>query len=162
MMFPTPMKQLVAVVLEHDIDSITKVLLEEGVMHFISIRDLAGAERDQLKVVEQATPQSDIAETRKRIESLLKMADMQIEDNEQLDIEKITPVDLEKTHAELDRLSAVISEIRTRQSEAQQELLKLQDIQRQVELYELTPLRTFRAKFRDKSVREIKMSSVSL
>lgn len=135
MIFPTPMKQLIAVVLEHDSDAVTKVLLEEGVMHFVGIRELAGTDAEQLKNVEQISPHGEISETRRRIESLLKMAGILIDESAYLDIAKLSPIDLEKTGASLDTLAATIQNMHTRQSEAQQEILKLRDIQRQVELY---------------------------
>ena len=73
MIFTAPMKQLIAVVLDRDADKVTRELLRQSVLHFISIKEISGGWSSQ---VEQVTPRVSvamIAETRKRIESLLQM-----------------------------------------------------------------------------------------
>ncbi len=135
MIFTAPMKQLVAVVLDHDVDNVTRELLRQGVMHFISIKELSGDWAAKLGEVAPLVSAARIAETRKRIESFLRIIEKLPNAGRGLDLSKLAALDLEETNKALDRLAASLQGRRERQKALQQEILKMEDIQRQVELF---------------------------
>ncbi len=135
MMFPTPMIQLVAVVLDPDVDAVTKALLDVGVLHFIDIREQIPQAASKLERIEQEVTAGEAAELRKRIEGILSVVHRNPAEETRLSIEHIKTLDLEKARSSLDQITGKISELRNRQSEMQQELLKLEDMRRQLELF---------------------------
>lgn len=140
MIFPTVMNLLVAVVLESDVDAATRVLLAAGVMHFIHVKKLAGSLQDHLKEVERAVSPQKITELRRRIESLLGLADIFPSSDarieiDPLELELLEPADVEATQAILNNLSGSIKRFRDEQQSISLEIQRLADIHRQVDLY---------------------------
>jgi len=137
MIFTAPMKQLIAVVLDRDADLVTRELLRQSVLHFISIKEITGSWSSQ---VEQVTPRVSvamIAETRKRIESLLQMNNGgSTLPRVQLDIDNLKALDIEESNKELDKIAGTLQSIRDRQKQRQQEILKLEEIKRQLDMFQ--------------------------
>ncbi|HEB09774.1 MAG TPA: ATPase V [Spirochaetales bacterium] len=137
MIFTASMKQLIAVVLDRDSDKVTRELLSQSVLHFISIKEITGGWSSQ---VEEATPRVSVAmitETRKRIESLLQMNDAGSPlPRIQLDIDKLKALDIEESNKELDKIAGTLQSIRDRQKQRQQEILKLEEIKRQLDMFQ--------------------------
>ena len=104
------MKQLVAVVLEGDVDSVTRGLLDEGVMHFMSVRSLAGDASAGLKPVGSLEYAPTAAVIRGRIESLLETSGTDPSVTRELDVAALTPVDL-------DQASATVASVEARTAE---------------------------------------------
>ncbi|MBN2533208.1 MAG: ATPase V [Spirochaetales bacterium] len=134
MMFTTPMKHIIAVVLDHDSDNVAKELISQGLLHFMSIRELHSPWRDKVQDVVPDTSGARIAEIKKRIESLLSITGTSVSKKD-LDIEKLKPLDIDRTEKLLDDISGSIQGYRDRQKQFQQEILKLRDIKRQVNLF---------------------------
>jgi V/A-type H+-transporting ATPase subunit I len=135
MIFTEPMQQVVAVVLDHDADGVTKELLRLGLLHFVRITEV---DRDIGPQVEEVTPKIAevmIAEIRRRIEGFFTMVDDQPPSGEELKVEDLQVVDLEETTKILDNLAASVQTLRDRQSARQQEILRLEDIERQLQLF---------------------------
>ena len=135
MIFTEQMQQVVAVVLDHDTDGVTKELLRLGLLHFVRITEV---DRDIGPQVEEVTPRVAevmITEIRRRIEGFFAMVDDQPPSGEDLKVEDLQAVDLEETTKILDNLSASVQTIRDRQSARQQEILRLEDIERQLQLF---------------------------
>jgi V/A-type H+-transporting ATPase subunit I len=129
------MKQLIAVVPDRDADKVTRELLRQSVLHFISIKEITGGWSSQ---VEQVTPRVSvamIAETRKRIESLLRINGAFPLPQVQLNIDNLKPLDIEETNKELDKIAGTLQSIRDRQKQRQQEILKLEEIKRQLDMF---------------------------
>ena len=135
MIFPTVMNQLVAVVLESDVDAVTRALLAAGAMHFIQIKKLAGSLQDHLQDVKQAVSPHRITELRRRIENLLSLADISPSSDTRLEIDQLEPADVEAIQKILDSLSDSIKRFRDEQQGAALETQRLTDIHRQVDLY---------------------------
>ncbi len=135
MMTPTPMKQLVAVALEGDVDGITRALLAEGVMHFISVSTLVGAgdSSEKLKPLRDDGMSDSAGALRKRIESMLQLA--LVDPSTELDIAKLRLV--EGTHAQdvVDEAEKALATLRVRLDDAESELKQMADISRQVDLF---------------------------
>lgn len=135
MIFTEQMQQVVAVVLDHDTDGVTKELLRLGLLHFVRITEV---DRDIGPQVEEVTPrvaEAMVTEIRRRIEGFFSMVEDQLPSGADLKVEDLQAVDLEETTKILDSLSASVQTIRDRQSARQQEILRLEDIERQLQLF---------------------------
>jgi V/A-type H+-transporting ATPase subunit I len=135
MIFTEPMQQVVAVVLDHDADVVTRELLRLGLLHFVSVTEV---DRDVGSQVESLTPEiaeAGITEIRRRIEGFLAMVEEKPPWGEELKVEDLKAVHLEETNKVLDNLADSVQKIRDRQSARQQEILRLEDIQRQLQMF---------------------------
>jgi len=137
MMSTTPMTQLFAVVLGKDQERVTEALLREGVMQFISVLDLGLQEPEKLSAVESAVSLADLSDLRKRVEGILHTVGVIPSAPQEADLKNRASVSLATESSRLDKLDAGRRGIRERQRAIQQEILKLEDIKRQVGLYGL-------------------------
>jgi V/A-type H+-transporting ATPase subunit I len=135
MIFTESMQQVVAVVLDHHADAVTKELLRLGLLHFVSITEVDREVGAQVEAVTPKVAETLITEIRRRIEGFYDMVEEKIPSGEALKVEDLQAVDLEETNKLLDTLAAGVQTIRDRQSARQQEILRLGDIQRQLELF---------------------------
>ena len=135
MIFTESMQQVVAVVLDHHADAVTKELLRLGLLHFVEITEVDREVASQVEALTPKVAEAGIAEIRRRIEGFLAMVSAVAPTGEDLRVEELRPVDLEQTTKTLDTLSASVQEVRDRQSLRQQEIMRLQDIQRQLQLF---------------------------
>ena len=134
-MFTTEMIQLFAVVLARDCERVTEALLREGLMQFIDISEVEGQTPDDLSAVKPRISLTDISDLRKRIEGFLYAGGIVPSAPKETDLSNRKPIDIEKETAHLDLIASERDSIRERQRTVQQEILKLEDIRRQVELY---------------------------
>jgi V/A-type H+-transporting ATPase subunit I len=137
MMFTTEMIQLFAVVLGKDRERVTEALLREGVMQFINVSEVEGEGegRDNLSAVKPKVSLTDISDLRKRIEGFLHTGDIIPSAPRETDLNDRVAVNVEQEKARLDKISGERESIRERQRTIQQEILKLEDIRRQVGLH---------------------------
>ncbi len=135
MMFTTEMIQLFAVVLAKDCEPVTETLLREGVMQFINISEFESEKSASLSEVKSDVSLTKISDLRKRIEGFLFAGNVIPTAPKETDLNKRTAVNIEKENALLDKIAGELESIRERQRVLQQEILKLEDIKRQVELY---------------------------
>jgi len=136
-MFTTRMIRLFAVVLGRDVEKVTEVLLREGVMQFINISRAEDAALEQLDEVNIQSFLTEISELRKRIEGFLHPVGIYPDPPEELDLNNRVSVDIKEEMKKLDKLAVERERIRERQRVVQQEVLKLEDIKRQVAMYGL-------------------------
>lgn len=136
MIFTSRMTQLFAVVLRKDCERVTESLLREGVMQFISTSEIGEQtpETASLSAGAQASL-TEISDLRKRIEGLLHTVGIIPSPPSQMDLSRRAVVDLEREKSRLARLDTDRAAIRDKQRVIQQEVLKLEDIRRQVVLY---------------------------
>ncbi|MBN2136403.1 MAG: hypothetical protein JW720_01210 [Sedimentisphaerales bacterium] len=135
MMFTTEMTQLFAVVLGKDSQRVTEAILRQGCMQFISTSELQGETSEDLSVAESQVSLTDIVDLRKRIEGFLHTGGVIPTMPQETDLNNRTAVDIEKENAQLDQIAAERTGIRERQRTIQQEILRLEDIRKQIELY---------------------------
>lgn len=135
MIFTTEMIQLFAVVLGRDSEPVTEALLGEGVMQFIEVSEFEHETPENLSTVEPQASLAEISELRKRIEGFLHTGGVIPAAPRETDLNNRVPVDYEKEKDHLDRITSERQGIRERQRTIQQEILKLEDIRRQAELY---------------------------
>ncbi len=134
-MFTTQMTQLFAVVLTRDRERVTEALLREGVIQFVNMTEVDGDGTGNLSTVEPEVSLSEISDLRRRIEGFLHTAGIRPSSPQETDLNNRIPVNLETEAKHLDRISGERESIRERQRTIQQEILKLDDIKRQVALY---------------------------
>ena len=134
-MFTTEMIQLFAVVLGRDCERVTETLLREGLMQFINISEVEGEKTDHLSAVKPKISLTEISDLRKRIEGFLYAGDVVPPAPKETDLMNRKPVDIEKEKNHLDQIAGERESLRERQRTLQQEILKLEDIRRQVERY---------------------------
>ncbi len=135
MMFTTEMIQLFAVALERDRQPVTEALLREGVMQFVSMTEL---DRPQgLTQVEPEMALSKVTDLRRRIEGLLHTIGTIPIPPQESDLGERVSLDLDKESERLDQLDQEREAVRERQRSLHQEILKIEDIKRQVDLYGL-------------------------
>ena len=135
MIFTTEMIQLFAVVLAKDCEPVTEALLREGVMQFINISELEGEEPESLSEIKSEISLTEMSDLRKRIEGFLYTGGVIPSAPRETDLNNRTAVNIERETARLDKMAGERDSIRERQRVLQQEILKLGDIRRQVELY---------------------------
>ena len=135
MIFTTEMIQLFAVVLAKDCEPVTETLLREGVMQFINISELESEKSESLSEIKSDISLTKISDLRKRIEGFLFAGRVVPPAPREIDLNSRTVVNIEKENALLDKIAGQLEGIREKQRVFQQEILKLEDIKRQVELY---------------------------
>lgn len=138
MMFTTPMTQLFAVVLGKDRRAVTEALLKEGVMQFIRISEYETEGPDGLVSVQPETALSDITDLRKRVEGVLHTVGIIPVPPERADLERRAPIRFDQEAKRLDLLDRERENIRERQRTLNQEILKLEDLKRQLQAYDVS------------------------
>jgi hypothetical protein len=137
MMFTTQMTQLFAVVLGKDRQRVTEVLLSEGVMQFIRISEYETDGPEGLTSVQPETALSDITDLRRRVEGVLHTIGIIPVPPRQTDLEKRVPIKFDQETKRLDLLDRERESIRERQRALNQEILKLEDLKRQMQVYDV-------------------------
>jgi len=135
MMFTTQMTQLFAVVLGKHCERVTEALLREGVLQFIRMSEFEGDRPDNLSTVKSQVSLTEISDLRRRIEGFLHAGGIIPSSPGQTDLNKRISVDVEKERSRLDKIAGERESVRERQRTINQEMLKLEDLRRQVELY---------------------------
>ena len=136
-MFTTEMIQLFAVVLGRDSDRVSEALLREGIMQFIDISEVETEKSDNFSAARPKTSLMEISDLRKRIEGFLYTGNIVPSAPKETDLVNRKSVDIEKEKSHLDKIAGERDSLRERQRTLQQEIMKLEDILRQVDRYGL-------------------------
>lgn len=131
-MFTSPMKLLTAVALDTDSDAIARELLSLGALELVSIKELSGDWSSKLARVEPRINLARLGEMRKRTEGFMAMAAPPIARPRIDPSAPVVPVDLEATEKRLDAMAAEVNGLRERQKDLQDEVMKLDEIRRQI------------------------------
>ena len=134
MIMTSAMKQLSAVVLEQDLDGLTRLLLEKGVLDFISIKEISRELDQKLDPVEPRVSLEKFSEVRRRLEYLLSLSRAELPVPRVEDLEKLDLMDPERADKKVKDVSDRVEAIREEQNILQQEYLKAEEIRRQMEL----------------------------
>ncbi|HRX16571.1 MAG TPA: V-type ATPase 116kDa subunit family protein, partial [Spirochaetota bacterium] len=135
MIFPQSMIRLNAIILRKDTDSVTKALLNEGIIDFTDIHDKTISFSNQLSPFDKDSAETDIIEIRSRIEQLLSQVNIPLPDTSDLNAEKLVPVDPKEVTDRLDELNLQIRQIRDKQKDIQQSINRKTEIMRQTDLF---------------------------
>ncbi|MBN2627198.1 MAG: ATPase V [Spirochaetales bacterium] len=134
MIMTTAMKQLSAVVMEQDMDKLTRCLLEKGVLDFISIKEISREMGEKLTQVEPRVSLEKFAEVRRRTEYLLSLASAELPAPRAEDLAELELSDPDRTDKKIRDIAGKVEAIREEQNRLQQEYLKTEEIRRQMEL----------------------------
>jgi hypothetical protein len=104
-------------------------------MQFINISELEGEKPESLSEIKSEISLTEISDLRKRIEGFLYTGGVIPSAPRETDLSSRAAVNIEKETALLDKMAGERDSIRERQRALQHEILKLEDIKRQVELY---------------------------
>ena len=135
MMFTAQMTQLFAVVLAKDKDRVTEALLREGVMQLIHISEYNISKSPNPNALEPGVSKGGISDLRKRVEGFLHTIGIVPTTPQEADLNQRKAVDLKKEGQLLDKIEGERGSIRERQRILQMDILRMEDIQRQVKLY---------------------------
>jgi V/A-type H+-transporting ATPase subunit I len=141
MMFTSPMKLLAAVALGSDADAIAKELLRLGALELVSLKELSGDWKAGISSGEPPANAARIAELRARAELFMDMAQPPLE-RPALDatpaasLGPLSVAELEAAGKLLDGVAADVNGLRERQKALQDEILKLEEIRRQIEAFD--------------------------
>jgi V/A-type H+-transporting ATPase subunit I len=135
MIFTSQMIQLFAIVLGKDSQRVTETLLREGVLQFINISEIDGEKIDRLSKSEPEIDLSEISDLRRRIEGFLHTGGIIPSAPQETDLNNRVSIEIEKEKRHLDIITSKRESLREKQRVIQQEILKLEDINRQVKLY---------------------------
>jgi len=102
-------------------------------MQFVRSTELEGLK--DLSAVEPEVSLTEISDLRKRIEGFLHTAGIIPSTPGEIDLNNRVPVNIAKENNRLDEIAAERTSIRERQRTIQQEILKFEDIRRQIDLY---------------------------
>ncbi len=134
MMFTSPMRLLAAVALDTDSDAVAKELLRLGTLDMVSIKELSGDWKSRLGQAEPRVNLARLAELRKRVEGFMAMAVPPIPRPVlgEAAAHAAAAVDLDAAEKQLDAIAADVSGLRERQKTLQDEILRLEEIGRQI------------------------------
>jgi len=134
-MSTTPMTQLFALVLKKDSKRVTETILREGVMQFISETEFDAAGMKNLSTVQPGASLEEVSDLRKRIEGFLHAAGVVPAMPHEYDLNNRVLIDIDKENKFLDKIDGEREGVRERQKALNQEILKLEEIKRQLQIY---------------------------
>lgn len=134
MMFTSPMRLLAAVALDTDSDAVAKELLRLGTLDMVSIKELSGEWTSKLGQAEPRVNLARLGELRKRVEGFMAMAVPPVSRPVlgEAAAQSAAGVNLDEEEKRLDAIAADVSGLRERQKALQDEILRLEEIGRQV------------------------------
>ncbi len=136
-MFSRPMVRVFGVVLEQYSDALTRILLRRGVLHLVKMANLGDSVDDRLSDIHPRVTRTRAVEIRKRIENFVRPLGIVPDIPENVQIQPVDEDDIDRHSSFIDQISQDLENIRSRQQMVNQEILKLEDIQTQVQLYGL-------------------------
>jgi V/A-type H+-transporting ATPase subunit I len=126
------MRLLAAVALDTDSEAIARELLSLGALELVSIKELSGDWQARLSQVEPKVNLARLGELRKRVEGFMAMARPPLARPFLDGGTSGGSVDLDGTDKFLDFVGAEVNGLRERQKALQDEILKLDEIRRQI------------------------------
>ncbi len=137
MITTTSMRQLIAAVLERDIDAATQALLRAGVIDFIDIREIPADWTSQLKSLPRSEEEDKVRDLRRRLDAYINTAgftpaEMLGRAKEPASDGDLEAVDISTAESILNDLGGAIRRVRDKQKEVQDEILRLQELRRQL------------------------------
>ncbi|MDY7026936.1 MAG: V-type ATPase 116kDa subunit family protein [Spirochaetota bacterium] len=143
MITTTSMRQLIAAVLEKDIDAATRALLRVGVIDFIDIREIPADWTSQLKSLPRSEEEDKVRDLRRKLDAyintagftpaeMLGMAAGLAASSSACSVSELEAVDISSAEQSLNDLGGAIRRVRDKQKEVQDEILRLQELRRQL------------------------------
>jgi len=142
MITTTSMRQMIAAVLEKDIDAATRALLDVGVIDFIDIKEIPADWTARLKSLPPSEDSEKVKDLRRRLDAYLHTAGFTpVQMLSEGNLSPVSgfpggtetvPVNLEETEKSLNELGNTIRRVRDQQKGVQDEILRLEELRRQL------------------------------
>lgn len=140
MITTTSMQQLIAAVLKSDMEAATQALLKVGVIDFIDVREIPADWASRLERFPAAEDREKARELRLRLDAYFRTVGFSPQPREEVQeqarrgAENRTDgaLDLNAAEREIDKLGNEFRKIREKQKEVQDEILRLQELRRQM------------------------------
>ncbi|MCW8965594.1 MAG: hypothetical protein OQK82_02755, partial [Candidatus Pacearchaeota archaeon] len=136
-MFTEPMIRMFAIVPEKDAENVTEALLSLGVMEFITTGPFDSSEDSAFQPEDPSSSEKlqQSRDARKRVENLLSTADITPDIPNAVSPATLAPVSMQKEYLFLDEINGKLRNYRERQRILQNDILKYEEMHRQVALY---------------------------
>jgi V/A-type H+-transporting ATPase subunit I len=135
MMFTVPMKFLEAAVLTRDASLVSDALLKLGSLDAVTLSNVQGLGFESTKPMPRDAVVDRVRDVRKRIEGFLNLANPPIVKPILADHVGKSEPDVLNIEKNLDGFAKSINSIRERQKDIQEQLLRMEELRRQVEMY---------------------------
>ncbi|HAK45773.1 MAG TPA: ATPase V [Spirochaeta sp.] len=135
MMFTSNMIYLTAVVLKKDSDAVTKALLQLGVLDFVRVSELSGGNDARIRSVQASVSSARIIENKRRIEMTMGSGSSGVFQEVLPTLDDLQDLNLDDIEKKLAEIASRSQEIKEEQRLIQQEILKFEDIIRQLSMY---------------------------
>jgi V/A-type H+/Na+-transporting ATPase subunit I len=136
MITTSSMRQLFAALLESDRDAVTRALLSVGLVHFLDIRELPGEWISSLKEHHPEGETEKVGELRRRLENFFRSSQIEVSHFSRISeaVEDATRrgLSVDDAEAKIEEIATRIRRIRDEQKEAQDEILKLEEVRRRI------------------------------
>lgn len=132
MITTTTMRQLIAAVLEKDIDVATRALLKLGVIDFIDVREIPAEWPSKLQGTSGGDESRQARDLRKRLDAYIGTVGLIPADFVKSEEIPSGELDLASSERKLDELGEDIRQVRDRQKQVQEEILRFQELRRQL------------------------------
>lgn len=129
-LFTSKMRMLTAVVLEEDGDRVTRELLRQGVLDFVQISSLGEVDTSIIKPHEGEGLKTRLTDLRRRIEGFYLQGELPLPKAAELDVSRLSRTSVNSYEADLDRMDEKVHAGREKQMQINQEILKLQELER--------------------------------
>jgi V/A-type H+-transporting ATPase subunit I len=131
MMFTSRMVHLTAIVMKNHGEAVARELLKVGVVHFNRLGEIVPSLGARLREASVADRRSALAETRQRIEVLLRLGGLPAPSAVFVETASDS-ADTDSIGSKLDRLARDVEQYRNRQAEIQQEIHRVGEVRRQL------------------------------
>ncbi|MBI9105582.1 MAG: ATPase [Spirochaetales bacterium] len=125
-LFTSKMRLLTAVVIEEKSENVARELLRIGLLDFVKISNIIDTDDFHLK--QDLSVSTEVAELRRRLETLYQQAGIESPVREALIIEQMSDFNEAKYRKLIDKASSGIQELREKQKKLHQDSLKLEEI----------------------------------
>ncbi len=137
MITTTSMQQLIAAVLKSDMEAATEALLRVGVIDFIDVREIPADWSSRLGRIPATEDREKARELRLRLDAYFRTVGFTPRPREEEEGQARRAADsaagaLDTAEREIDRLGSEFRKIRDKQKEVQDEILRLQELRRQM------------------------------
>ncbi len=131
-MLTESMSYLIAVVRDNDKEDVSKALLKLGVLHMVDVTEVKEDWRGKLAELPVASTRGRIEELRKKIESMVRAIGVSFKLKDNVDLKSYKIENIEEKEEKINKIFEEIDEKREKQRLIQQEIMKYEDIKRNI------------------------------
>ena len=134
MLKPVSMELFTAVILDEDLDKVTEMVVRQGVLHLVKIKELESW-AEKLEFAKTSQQQSQYTEIEKRIKTILRRLGESNDIEKRISEYKITPQTPEETTSRLDEIEAAVNPKLIEKESLQEQLTTQKEIYKQIDIF---------------------------